>query len=376
MKIVAACMLAVLLWVPTQVIRAQELYQDEQGILRAEVLEILGTREEPFFGTNTKNTVQTLEVKILSEERAGETLTFKNDYIQLAEGDVFFLRYVKDINGTEQYTVQEVDRRPVLVLLGVLFGLVIIAFGGIQGARSLLALAGSLLTIAYILIPLLVAGYPPVPVSVAVASAVLFFAIFFTHGFNKGSTVAFGGTVLAVAMTGIIAYGVVEIASLTGLSSDESMYLNLNTGGQLNFVGLLLAAVIIGALGALDDIAITQVAVVRELMLANDALPPMDVYRRAMRVGKEHVGALVNTLVLAYTGAALPLLLLFSFADGGLLTVINREVIATEMVRTVIGSIGLVLAVPITTILAVLVFSRWKSGFPEVKHMHTHAHMH
>jgi len=357
--------------VPLGAAHAQELYQDEQEVLRAKVVRIIDERDEALFGTEAKRQIQTLEAEIVAGERRGETVTFENDYILLEEGDTFYLRFLKDIDGRERYAVQEIDRRGALAVLVAVFAIVVLAFGGMQGLRSLASLAGSLLVIAYVLIPSLIAGYPPIPTSIAIAAAVLFLAIFFTHGFNRRSLIAFAGTMIAVAITGVFAHVAVAFTDLTGFANDESVYLNLNTGGQLDFVGLLLAAVIIGALGALDDIAVTQVAVVRELFSANDALSKWDVYRKAMRVGKEHVGALVNTLVFAYTGAALPLLLLFSFAEGGLLTIVNREIIATELVRTLVGSIGLVLTVPITTLLAVIILEKYR-GESHVHEEHAH----
>jgi uncharacterized membrane protein len=354
---------------------AQELYQDLQGVWRARVIEVMETRTEIVPGTNVENSVQTLQVELLEGEREGEIVVFENDYIQLEKDDTFYLNYLVPITGGEIYSVREIDRRASMGLLVVLFVAVILVFGGKQGLRSLLSLAGSLLVIVYLLVPALVEGYSPVPVSIGVAAAVLFFAIFFTHGFNKRSLIAFVGTIVAVGITGLLAYVSIEGTGLTGLGSDESVYLNLGTGGQLDFVGLLLAAVIIGALGVLDDIAITQVAVVRELFGAGNHLTKWDVYRKAMRVGREHVSALVNTLVLAYTGAALPLLLLFSLSDSGWLTIVNREIFATEIVRALIGSIGLVLTVPITTLLAVIVLEKYRGQISkEETHGHHHAH--
>lgn len=339
---------------------AQELHQDEQGVWRAEVLQVENERTEIVPGTETETNIQTITARILEGEREGETVTFENDYIQLTEGDTFFLNYLVTINGDEIYSVREVDRRASLGIIALLFVAVLLVFARFQGLRSLVSLAGSLLVILFVLIPLLVQGYPPIPVSVGVAGSILFFAIFFTHGFNKDSLIAYIATVLSVLLTGLLAYMAVTLTSLTGFSSEESVYLNLNTGGVLNFEGLLLAAIIIGALGVLDDIAITQVAVVRELHALDDALSFRAMYEKAIRVGKDHIGAVVNTLVLAYAGAALPLLLLFSLSESPFLTIINREIIATEIIRTLVGSTGLILAVPITTLLAVFVYKKYR----------------
>ncbi|MBX2866957.1 YibE/F family protein [Candidatus Kaiserbacteria bacterium] len=347
---------------------AQELYQDVQNTWRAEVIEVSDEHTVTVPGSDVENSVQTLTVRFLEGEREGEWVTFENDYIQLDEGDRFYLNHLKTIDGREYYLVREVDRKGAMAIVFALFAGVVLLFGGMQGFRSLLSLAGSLLVIVYILVPHLVSGAAPIPLSILVAGLILFFAIFFTHGFNKGSTVAFLGTMSAVVLTGILAYWSVAFTGLTGFTSDETTYLNLNTGGQLDFVGLLLAAIIIGALGALDDIAVTQVAVVRELRDANEKLSRREVYTKALRVGKEHVGALVNTLVLAYTGAALPLMLLFALSDSSIVSIMNREIFATEIIRSLVGSIGLVLTVPITTLLAVFLMQKGDKA----PHAHTH----
>lgn len=370
-----ACMksllFALLLVAPISV-SAQELHQDIQEVWRAEVVNITDSRTEIIPGTETPSEIQTLEVRLLEGDRAGTTITFENDYIQLEEGQTFYLNHMVTVEGDEFYTVREVDRFVPMLIIIALFVTVVLFFGGMQGMRSLLSLAGSLIIIVYVLIPSLLKGFPPIPTSIAIASAILFCAIFFTHGFNRRSLIAYAGTIIAVGLTGILAFVSVDTAGLTGFSADESVYLNLSTGGTLNFVGLLLAGIIIGALGVLDDIAITQVAVVRELLSVADKISRREIYHRALRVGREHVGALVNTLVLAYAGAALPLLLLFSLSDGDTIAILNREVFATEIVRALVGSIGLVLTVPITTLLAVT-FLRSDAEAPEST-MHHHLH--
>lgn len=257
------------------------------------------------------------------------------------------------------------DRSGALVILALIFVLSVILFRGWQGVRSILALVGSFLGVFYILIPGLLNGWNPLLTSFLVAAGILFFAIFFTHGFNKESLVAYGGTVIAVLMTTIFAILAVRGSDLTGFATEESVYLNFNTQGSLDFIGLLIGAIIIGTLGVLDDIAVTQAAVVTELYHANPDLTRKQVYKRAIRVGREHVGALVNTLVLAYAGASLPLLLYFYLSPSGFGVTINSEIFATEVVRMVVGSFGLVLTVPLVTFLAVIYLQGQK---PRHKH--------
>jgi uncharacterized membrane protein len=170
-------------------------------------------------------------------------------------------------------------------------------------------------------------------------------------------------------LTGILAYLGVTLARLNGLASEEAFYLNLNTSGTLDFAGLLLGGIMIGVLGVLDDIAVTQAAVVSELYNSASHLSRKEIYKKALRVGKEHVGALVNTLALAYTGASLPLLLFFSMSDSSISSIINQEIFATEIIRTIVGSIGLILTVPITTFLAVYFLKGYKG---EAVHSHSH----
>lgn len=351
---------------------AQTLHNDEQGVYRAQVIDISDetTSTEPWSGTVTYQQVVTAE--LINGPRAGEVITFQNDFVQLDEGDRFFVVHTKTADGFERYAVQETDRTIPLIVLMLVFVGAVLLLSGWQGVRSIISLVVSVAVVIFGLLPLLLAGYPPVLTTTLIAGGILVVAIVATHGWNMRSGVALVGTWIAVALTGILSSVFVSATSLTGFSSDESVFLNVSTNGTLDFTGLLLAAIIIGVIGVLDDIAITQVAVVRELWEHDNTIDPRVLYRKALRVGKEHVGALVNTLVFAYTGAALPLLLLFSNTTAAGITLINQEVLTTEIVRTLVGSIGLILTVPITTALAVWLRERLPSG----GHSHAHGHHH
>ena len=344
---------AVLVFIFAFPVLAQELHQDVRATYHARVLEALSEEARLVPGTNVTTTVQELRVEILDGDLKGQVVEFSNDFFEFKPGETLFIDSLRTIEGVEFYSVREPDRRAPLFLFAALFAAVTIVFGGFQGARSLIALAGSLIIILFFLLPTLLSGAPPVATSILFAVAILAFVMGVTHGINRASITAFLGTVAAVALTGILARIAIDMTKLTGFISDEAVYLNLNTGGTLDVSGLLLGAVIIGVLGLLDDITITQTSVVEEIRAAGKTLSHRAIYRRALRVGKEHVGALVNTLALAYAGASLPLLLLFSLSDASALTIINREVFASEIIRTLVGSIGLVLAVPLSTALAV-----------------------
>jgi len=352
-------------------VSAQEIHNDYQGTFHGKVVEIVDEEIREIPGTGTEHLFQTIRAKVLDGPKEGEIITIENDYLELDKGDKFYFNYNIYIDGRESYGITNIDRKGSLLLLTFIFIGIIIAFGRWQGVRSLVALAGSFLAIIFILLPGILNGWNPLLASFLVAGGILFLAIFFTHGFNRESTVAYAGTMIAVVLAGLFAVFAVHITDLSGFASDETVYLNFNTGGTLNFTALLLGAFIIGFLGVLDDIAVTQAAVVSELFNSNPNMKRKEVYKRAMRVGREHVGALVNTLVLAYTGASLPLLLYFKIGPASFTTTINLEIFATEIVRIIVGSTGLILTVPIVTFLAVKYLKGYKS-----KHLDGHVHTH
>ncbi len=347
-------------------------------IFRAKVVEVVSEKEiqDEIAGTYV---LQELKAQIQDTARKGEIVTLSNDYTKLSVGDIFFLQYTPEIDGVaESYTVIERDRRPVLLGFLSLFVLVILVFGKKQGLRSLLSLAGSLFMLAYVLIPSLLKGVNPMLASTVIATIILCIAIYFTHGFKRESTVALLGTVTAVIITGIISVIAVKLCYFTGLGSEDAWYLSMNQSVPLNFKGLLLGGIMIGVLGVLDDIAVTQVSVVRELYSSAPHLTKAQIYKKALRVGQEHVGALVNTLALAYTGASLPLLMLISTPSAYPFSVtVSKEVFSVEIIRTIVGSIGLVLTVPITTLLAVYMLEHYRGKeYDHDHHGHSHGHVH
>lgn len=355
---------------------AQELIRDEMKTYKARVVEITKTYERPIYEGRTME-AQTVVAELLDGDRVGERVTFDNDYILLKDGQRFYLNHFTDFNDVETYMVFDVERKPQLLWLFLFFAVCVIALGGLEGARSLLALGVSIAVIVLVLIPSLVAGYNPLLISALVGSIILSVAIFSTHGFNIHSSIALAGTVCAVIVTAVLALIASSGTALTGKADDISAYLDLNAvQGQLNFFNLLIASMIIGALGVLDDIAVTQVAVVSELHATDSTLSRFELYRRALRVGRAHVGALVNTLVLAYVGVALPSVMLMFQNQTPLLSIINIEYFATEIVRSLVGSIGLIFAVPVTTALAVYIL-HGRKNIPRFEgHEHPHGHHH
>jgi uncharacterized membrane protein len=334
--------------------RAAELMQDQLTIVRAKVIEVASQTEKVLSWNETKLSTQALKVQIIEGANKGKIVEFNNDYVMLKKGDTFYLSYTIQPEGKEFYSVFEPDRTPILLFFLIFFIVLVLIFGGIQGLRGLLSLALSLLVIVFVLLPGVLNGSSALLISIGVSSLIIIFGSYITHGFNKTTSSAVFGMILTVIVTGLMAYFAVYKSRLTGVTGDETIYLNFNTGGSIDLVGLLMGGIMIGLLGVLYDVSIGQSISVEELHKIAPHVNRWEIYKRAIRIGREHIGALVNTLAIAYVGASLPLLLLFySSADSNFLMIINREVFATEIIRILIGSIGLVLAVPITTLLAV-----------------------
>ncbi|MCI0533040.1 YibE/F family protein, partial [bacterium] len=334
---------------------AAELITNTQTTMRARVLEIISEEKRPVLGTDVSTDYQTIQVEILDGDEKGEIITLENDYLSLKQGEVFYLLHTKNpAHGTDMYAVKDPYRLPAVMFFVVLFVLAVLVFGGIQGVRGLLALAGSFIFIIYLLFPGILHGFSPPLVAMGVSSLIVILGSYITHGFNKTTTSAVLGMIITIVITGALAYVAVKTSRLSGFSSEEAVYLNFNTRGAIDFPGLLLGGILIGLLGVLYDMAIGQAVSVEELSRADGGLSRGEVYKRAIRIGREHVGALVNTLAIAYVGVSLPLLLLFfSSSSVGPLETLNEEVFATEVIRIAIGSIGVILAVPITTSIAV-----------------------
>jgi uncharacterized membrane protein len=355
---------------------SSELLQDKQEILKAKVVKIDESGTRAILGLDQDEKYQKITLIFLEGENKGSLMTLENDYIQLKVGQKFYLlKTVRSDDGKVTYSVSDVYRMPWIIFFILLFVILVIIFGGIQGVRGLLSLAGGLILIFYLLLPKIIAGVSPLFIGCIVASLISIIGSYITHGFNRTTTSAVIGMVSTVIFTGLLAYFAVQITSLSGMDSEEAMYILHNSHGAINLQGLLLSGIIIGLLGVLYDSAIGQAISVEELWRADPNLSKKYVFKRALRIGREHIGALVNTLSLAYVGAALPLLVLFSFPSyGSVNLLINRELFATEIIRAMIGSIGLVLAVPITTFISVWMLHGVK--FTGHKHEHSHSHGH
>lgn len=261
------------------------------------------------------------------------------------------------------------ERKSQLWVLVALFAVAIIALGGVVGVRALVSLVGSLAILIVFTLPSILEGNNPVIVALVGSSAVAIIALYLTHGFNHLTTVALLGSFVSLAITGLLAWFFIGFTNITGLQDENTVAFQVGSNA-VNLQGLLLAGVVIGTLGVLDDVTVTQASAVSEIHNANPEHGFRRVYGSALKIGRAHIASTVNTLVLAYAGASLPLLLLFTQAQQPLSQIINAEIVSVEIVRTLVGSIGLVAAIPVTTALATFVVCHEHSagGHPGLNH--------
>jgi uncharacterized membrane protein len=262
-----------------------------------------------------------------------------------------------DPNDPGSYQVVDFQRSGPLIWLAALFAGAVLLLGRWRGLASLVALALSFAVLLVFVLPSILAGHDPLAVAVVGACLIMFVVLYVTHGLSARTSTAVLGTLASLLLIGALGAAFSVAARLTGLD-DQTSSLIASLGTGVDARGLLLAGIVIGALGVLDDVTVTQTSAVWELRRANPGLGTRALFTAAMRIGRDHVSSAVNTLVLAYAGASLPLLLIFTLAGRALGDAVTTQDVASEIVRTLVGSIGLVASVPITTALAAIVASR------------------
>ncbi len=332
-------------------------------IFEAEVIEIVDERETRVDdGIPIKQ--QNLKLRGVSGEYQGQEVIFegignldvigKNIY---KKGDEVMVVASKSDDGSVSFYISDYVRNKSLAWLFALFAFALLVVGRLKGLRALISLTLSFFIIIYYIIPQILNGSDAIIVTIIGAIAILFSVIYLTEGFNKNSNVASLSIFISLLFTVFLSWVFVELAKLSGVGNEEIAFLANLKDVTINFKGLLLSGIIVGTLGVLDDVIISQVTTVDQLYKANPSLLRRDAFRGAYEVGVSHISSMANTLFLAYAGASFPLLILFfsgQSAFTGFSDVINNEAIATEVVRTLAGSIGLIFAVPISTWLAVM----------------------
>ncbi len=300
---------------------------------------------------------QTLQLTVTSGSIKGRKITIENgnlDQINVQRyqvDDKVLAIYTKNFEGKDIYFIQDYIRRDWLYLLFFIFVGVVIAIGAKRGVGALAGMAFSFFMIFAFILPQISAGHDPIFIAILASLFIIPVTFYLSHGLSRKTTTAVAGTFIALIITGILATIFVNVTRLTGFSSEEAGFLQAEKGGLVNIKGLLLAGIIVSVLGILDDITVSQASVVHQLKKLSPNLTLMQLYSKAMEVGRDHIASVVNTLVLVYAGAAMPLFLLFIDSSRPFGQVINHELIAEEIIRTLVASIGLILAVPITTFL-------------------------
>lgn len=341
---------------------AQEISeQPNDEIFKARIIEV--TENNNFLRSDGSTSIQQ-KIKLVGLDKNWknkEIIYDGTEYDMLSEneyevGDKVIVGYSKNINGEDKFYILGFSRATTLYWIALLFAFVVVLIGRLKGLRAIIVLVFTFFIILKFIVPQILAGRDPLFITIIGSLIILFLAVYITEGFKRTSTISIFSILISLIITGLLSVWFTAITNLTGFASEESLYLIGLSGGDINIKGLLLAGIIIGALGVLDDVVISQVALVNELKITNPKLSNKQIYQKAMRVGVSHLSSMTNTLFLAYAGAALPLLILFGVNEPPFLSfnqVIDNEMIATEIVRTLTGSIGLVLAVPIATLLAV-----------------------
>ena len=312
---------------------------------------------------------QDVKVKITSGKYKGEIFEIEN---ALSDNDAYNIiveKKDKIVVVIEEYPdgyidvfVSDYARGDYMLYLTLLFVALILIIGKAKGIKAIISLVLTVVSVIYILLPLILKGVNPVPISILISIGVTIITIFLVGGVNSKSIAAILGTSAGVIIAGLVSYVVGTKIKLTGLSAEEAtMLMYIPQGISFNFKNLLFSGIILGALGAVMDVGMSIASSIDEVYKANPDLNQKELFASGMNVGKDVMGTMTNTLILAYTGSSIPMLLLFMAYETSMVKIMNMDVIATEVVRSLSGSIGLVLTIPITALIASFLAKRDKN---------------
>jgi len=361
--ILFAILIFTFLFLPMRIF-AQEESPANQETLEGKVIEVI--REDIKLVGEQQNLIQDLEILITKGSLKDQKIVIQAGSMPLAGqakykvGNRLLITKSFDFEGNDVFYISDFIRRRALLLVFIIFFILATVIGKWRGITSLIGLLISFIVIFKFILPQIYNGQDPVLIAIAASFIILPVNFFLSHGFNRKTTIALISTFIALIITGILAKFFVDFAHLTGFTSEEAGFLQITKKGFFNIKGILLAGIIIGTLGVLDDVTVSQSAIVQQLKESRPKIGKKELFTRSMNVGKDHIASMINTLILVYTGAALPLLLLFIDNPQPFQEVINYELISEEIVRALVGSSGLILAVPITTFLATLIFVNYK----------------
>jgi len=331
---------------------------EEPEYLQGKIIEVIEEKEIDLYGDKQK--YQKLKIFVMTGSLKGQEIIAENGTTSLAninlykKGDKVAISYTKNLEGEDVFFISDYVRTDGLLILLIIFILISILVATKKGMFSLLSMIISFGIIFTFILPQIKDGKDPVLIAIIGSIIIIPVTFYFSHGFNKKTTISILGTFISLIVTGILSIIFVNISNLTGSYSEESSFLLTLGDVDYDLKGLLLAGIIIGTLGVLDDITVSQTAIVQQLYEIKKDISFKEAFTRSIQIGKDHIASMINTLILVYTGASLPLLLLFLDSNRSFAEIINYEMISTEIVRTLVGSIGLILAVPITTYIACL----------------------
>lgn len=305
---------------------------------------------------------QMVTLELLDGEDKGKTIVVENALsdnlifnIEVKEGDRVLLHVEPNQEGNLDYFITDFVRDRTLIFLGIAFLMLLVFIGRSKGIKTVISIGLTIVLIYKWLLPAVLAGQSAMMLSILIAVVVTLITILLISGFNSKSASAIVGTISGVFIAGLLALIVAKFAHLTGMSSEEASFLMyIPQGTSFNFNSLLFAGILLGALGAVMDVAMSISSSVYEIHQADPTMSRGKLFASAMNVGRDIMGTMSNTLILAYTGSTIPLLLVFLAYETPLVRLINLDIIATEIARSLAGSIGLILTIPITALVSVV----------------------
>ena len=332
--------------------------EDNIKYMNGKITEIVEEKEIEHKETKEKQLYQKIKILVTKGDKKGEEIISENGTQPMGHtnkyrvGDEILISQMIDAEGNEIYYIVDYIRTKSLGILFAIFTVLAVLVGRKKGFLSLLSMALSFLIIFVFLLPQIEQGKDPILITILTSMIIIPITFYLSHGFNKKTTIAIVGTIIALIITGILSVIFSNLVHLSGAESEEVLFLQGMNNTTYNLKGLLLAGILIGTLGIMDYITISQTSIVHQLYDLKKDISTKELFKRSLELGRDHIASMINTLILVYAGASMPLLLLFLSDDRTFSEVISLEVVSTEIVRTLVGSIGLILAVPITTYLA------------------------
>ncbi|WIF94824.1 YibE/F family protein [Caminicella sporogenes] len=339
--------------------------EDEYKVYDAKGI-VLDVINEEDMNNESINTVQNVKLKILTGKYKGEIFHIKNVQsgnpvydIPVQKGDKVIVMLEELADGNVEVNIADYVRDEYIFYLIGIFTLILLFIGKFKGLKTLITLIITMISIFKILLPLMLKGYNPIILTVLISTFITVISIFIISGIGRKSISAILGTISGVVIAGILAFIIGGRVKLTGLSAEEAaMLLYIPQNVKFNFQYLLFSGILLGALGAVMDVSMSIASSIEEINKINRNMTVKELFLSGMNIGKDIMGTMANTLILAYTGSSIPLILLFMAYDTSLLKIINLDIVATEIIRSLSGSIGLISTIPITAITAAFLMKK------------------